>query len=66
MAAKYYKMLSKYFQDPYIFDILAKFYEQKGDKKRARYYYIKELLYTSKDEKREIIKDKIKKLLIGK
>ena len=63
-AVKYYKLLIKYFQDPYIYDIIASYYEKKWDKKRARYFYLKELLYTSKEEQREKIKKKIKKLLI--
>jgi len=65
-AAKYYKLLTKYFQDPYIYDILAKYYEDKWDKKRARYFYLKELLYTSKEEQREKIKKKIKDILMNK
>ena len=65
-AIRYFKLLTKYFQDPYIYENLANYYYKKWDKIKARNYYLKELLYTSKDKKREEIKNKIKELFFSK
>jgi len=43
---------------------LATYYEQKKDYKLARYYYLKELLYTSDPDKRKKLKQKIKELFL--
>jgi len=64
LAVKYFKLLSNYFQDPYIWHTLATYYEQKKDYKLARYYYLKELLYTSDPDKRKKLKQKIKELFL--
>jgi len=64
LAIPYFKLLSHYFQDTYIFDTLAKYYEKKWDYKHARYYYLKELLYTPGTEKRQLLKKKIKDLFL--
>jgi tetratricopeptide (TPR) repeat protein len=63
-AIKYFELLTKYFQDSYIYDILGKYYENKKNIKKARYYYLKELLYTIDEHKREQVKEKIKKLYL--
>ena len=64
LAVSYLKLLSNYFQDTYIWDTLAKYYEEKKDYKKARYYYLKELLYTSNPTKREELKRKIKEMFL--
>ncbi len=66
LAVKYFKLLSQYFQDTYIWDTLAKYYEAKKDYKKARYYYLKELLYTSNPDKRQVLKKKIRDLFLLK
>ena len=64
LAIPYFKLLSNYFQDTYIFDTLAKYYEKKWAYKQARYYYLKELLYTPGTKKRQLLKKKIKDLFL--
>lgn len=64
LAVPYFKLLSKYFQDPYIFDTLAKYYESKWNYKLARIYYLRELLYTPWSDKRQALKQKIKDLFL--
>lgn len=66
LAVKYFKLLTDYFQDPYIRNTLATYYEKKWDYRKARFYYLRELLYTSKEEKRKKIKEKIKELFLKK
>lgn len=66
LAIKYFKLLTKYFQDPYIYDTLAKYYENKSYNKQAKYYYLKELLYTEDGTKRMKLKEKIKNLFMKK
>ncbi len=66
IAVQYFKLLSKYFQDPYIWNTLAKYYEEKHQYKKARYYYLKELLFTSDEDKRKEIKEKIKNIFLKK
>lgn len=66
LAAKYFKWLSKYFQDPYIYDTLASYYESKWDYKQTKIYYLKELLYTEDTQKRAVLQEKIKNLFINK
>jgi len=63
-TVKYFKLLTKYFQDPYLFEVLWDYYLSKWNKKTAKYYFLKELLYTSKEEKREKIKKKIKDIMM--
>jgi len=65
-AALYFKLLTKYFQDPYIYDSLAKYYLSRKNTKIAKHYYLKELLYTSNEEKRKNIKEKIKEIILKK
>ena len=64
LAVPYFKLLSKYFQDTYIFDTLAKYYEKKWNYKLAKIYYLKELLYTAWTDKRQALKRKIKDLFL--
>ena len=66
LAVKYFELLSKYFQDPYIFDTLASYNEKKWNYKQAKLYYLKELLYTENKQKRSVLQEKIKKLFINK
>ena len=65
LATKYYILLTKYFQDPYIFWNIASYYESKWDKHKARMYYLKELLWTDDTEKRNWLKNKIKSLFLN-
>ena len=66
LATKYYILITKYFQDPYIFWNIASYYEKHWDKKRAKLYYLKELLFTENGWKRDILKKKIKNLFLNK
>ncbi len=65
LATKYYILLTKYFQDPYIFWNIASYYEKKWNKHKARMYYLKELLWTDDTEKRNLLKNKIKSLFLN-
>lgn len=64
LALKYNLLLTQYFHDSYIYDFIANYYDKKWDIKKARLYYLKELLYTSKEEKRVKLKEKIKNLYL--
>jgi len=64
-AVKYFKYLTKYFQDTYIYKYIWDFYYEKWDFKKAKYYYLKQLLYTNKKSEREKIKEKIKKIILN-
>jgi len=66
LATKYYILLTKYFQDPYIFWNIASYYESKWDKHKARMYYLKELLFTDDTIKRDWLKHKIESLFLNK
>ena len=65
IATKYYILLTKYFQDPYIFWNIASYYESIWEKHKARLYYLKELLFTDDTWKRDWLKKKIKKLFLN-
>lgn len=65
-AVKYYKLLTKYFQDAYIFHNLGRYYEYHKDFEQAKIYFMKELLYTTDPEKRQELENKIKSLFLKK
>lgn len=65
-AARYYELLTKYFQDPYIFHNLASYYEYNKNFEKAKFYFMKELLHTSDEKKRDKIKQKLNILFFKK
>ncbi len=65
LATEYYILLTKYFQDPYIFWNIAHYYESKWYNKKARMYYLKELLWTDDVNKRKLLKKKIENLFLN-
>lgn len=66
LAVQYFKLLSNYFQDTYIYHTLATYYEDIKDIHQARIYYLKEFLYTEDEQQRSILEEKMREIFMNR